>query len=92
MRLQACNTVFLLDLPIGECLAAAEGRVGKPREDMPWMETEFDEEFKQWIVDFPKKQLPQIYEMLENDRENKMIYIFKSREEADAYLAQQRGL
>ena len=71
---------------------SAESRIGTKREDMPWMETEFDEEFKQWIVDFPKKQLPQIYEMLENDRENKMIYIFKSREEADAYLAQQRGL
>ena len=91
-RLAACDTVFFLDYPLEVCLAGVEARRGTVREDMPWMETEFDEEFKQWIVDFPKKQLPQIYEMLENDRENKMIYIFKSREEADAYLAQQRGL
>ena len=61
MRLQACNTVFLLDLPVGECLAAAEGRVGKPREDMPWMETEFDAEFRQYILDFPQQELPFIF-------------------------------
>ena len=90
LRLKECDTVFLLDYPLELCLLSAESRIGTKREDMPWMETEFDEEFKQWIVDFPKKQLPQIYEMLENDRENKMINIFKTREEADAYQAQQR--
>lgn len=35
MRLQSCDTVFLLDLPVAECLAAAESRIGRPREDMP---------------------------------------------------------
>lgn len=62
MRLQACDTVFLLDLPVGECLAAAEGRVGKPREDMPWMETEFDAE----LLDFPQQELPFICEQMDN--------------------------
>ncbi len=66
MRLQACDTVFLLDLPVGECLAAAEGRVGKPREDMPWMETEFDAEFRQYILDFPQQELPFIFEQMDN--------------------------
>ena len=32
---------------------------------MPWIETEFDEEFKQWIMDFPKNELPIIYELLD---------------------------
>lgn len=86
MRLQACDTVFLLDFPLEICLAGVESRIGKPREDMPWVETEFDAEFKQWILDFPTNQLPQIYVLLEKYKENKEIIIFKSRNEADAYL------
>ena len=53
-RLQACDTVFLLDFPLNICLAGAEARIGQAREDLPWLETEFDPEFRQWIVDFPK--------------------------------------
>lgn len=86
MRLQACDTVFLLDFPLEICLAGVESRVGKPREDMPWVETAFDAEFKQWILDFPTNQLPQIYALLEKYKENKKIIIFKSRKVADAYL------
>lgn len=86
MRLQACDTVFLLDFPPEICLAGVKSRIGKPREDMPWIETEFDAEFKQWILDFPTNQLPQIYALLEKYKENKEIIIFKSRKVADAYL------
>lgn len=86
MRLQACDTVFLLDFPLEICLAGVKSRIGKPREDMPWIETEFDAEFKQWILDFPTNQLPQIYALLEKYKENKEIIIFKSRKVADAYF------
>lgn len=50
------------------------------------MESEFDEEFKQSIIDFSKNQLPQIYELLEKYKENRKIIIFKSRRQADDYL------
>ena len=85
-RLKACDTVFFLDLPLEACLAGAASRIGKPREDMPWQESEFDEEFRQWILDFPQDQLPIIYELLEKYKNEKEIIIFKSREEADKYL------
>ncbi len=88
MRLQACDTVFLLDLPVEECLAAAEARVGTPREDMPWMETEFDEEFKQWILNFPRDELPFIYEQIRRFQERKHITVFHSRNEIQAYFNQ----
>lgn len=87
IRLRECDAVFLLDYPLKLCLLGAESRIGKKREDLPWTETVFDEEFKQWIVDFSKAQLPQIYELLEKYRENKDIIIFKSRKEAEDYLA-----
>ena len=86
VRLSACDTVFLLDYPLEVCLDGARERIGKTREDMPWIETEFDEEFHQWILDFPQLQLPKIYQLLEELGEDKKIIIFKSRKEAEEYL------
>ena len=61
-RLKACDTVFLLDFQV--CLLGAQTRIGTKREDLPWIETQVDEEFLQSIIDFPKTQLPQIYDLL----------------------------
>lgn len=85
MRLEKCDTVFLMDFPLEICLAGAAARVGKKRDDLPWVEEEFDEEFRQWIVDFHNEKLPQIYQMLEHYRD-KTVVIFKSRQEAEKYL------
>ena len=86
IRLRECDTVFLMDYPLEVCLLGAESRIGKKREDLPWIETEFDEEFKRWIIDFSKDQLPVIYELLMKIQKNKEIVVFKSRKEADDYL------
>lgn len=86
MRLKECDTVFLMDYPLEVCLSGAEERVGKKREDLPWIEEKIDEEFKQIIVDFSKNKLPQICKLLEKYQQNKNIVIFKSREEADNYI------
>ena len=68
-------------------LGGVEERIGKPRTDMPWVETEFDEEFRQWILDFPEEQLPKIYELLEKySGRGKEIMIFRKREEAEEFL------
>ncbi len=86
MRMERCDTVFLLDYPRELCLSSAEERIGKKREDMPWVERTFDPEFRTWIEDFPTIALPKIYALLETYREQKQIFIFHSRAEADAYL------
>lgn len=86
VRLAACDTVFLLDYPMEVCLAGAQSRIGTKREDIPWVETEFEEEFKQWIMNFPSEQRPKIYELLEDYREEKNILVFKSRFETEQYL------
>ncbi|MBD5145523.1 MAG: adenylate kinase [Ruminococcus sp.] len=85
LRLEKCDAVFLMDFPLDVCLAGAEARVGTKRDDLPWVEDEFDEEFRQWIVDFPNEKLPQIYQMLDK-YSDKNVIIFKSRQEADEYL------
>ena len=89
MRLKECDTVFLFDLPTDVCLQGVINRIGKERYDLPWLEKELDPEFKKFIEDFPKDTLPYIYELLEKYRD-KDIIIFKSREEADEYIKNER--
>ena len=88
MRLKECNTVFLLDFPTEICLEGAKSRIGKKRDDLPWIEKELDENFEQSIVKFANEKLPQIYELLNKYKEKCKIIIFKSRQEADNYITQ----
>ena len=85
-RLKRCDTVFLMDFPLDVCITGAMSRIGKRREDMPWIENEFDEEFKQEILNFPNTQLPRIYELLSRYKTDRNIIIFKSRRESEDYL------
>lgn len=89
MRMKECDTIFLLDYPIEVCLAGAESRVGKKREDLPWVEEKLDDEFKQAILNFSKEKLPQIYDLIEKYKDNKKVIVFKSREKADSYICQE---
>ena len=86
VRLQAADTVFLLDYPTEVCLEGARSRIGTRREDLPWVEEEFDPEFRQWIEDFSRDQLPEINRLLEQYRDGREIHRFRNREEAAAWL------
>ena len=86
-RLQRCDTVFLLDYPLEVCIAGVNDRIRKEREDIPWTEHEFDEEFRQFIMEFPETRLPGIYQLLHRYEQGREIHIFRSREEAEEYLA-----
>ena len=52
---------------------------------MPWIETEEDAEFIEFIKSYSEQQKPQVLELLEK-YSDKNIVIFKSREQADAFL------
>ena len=86
IRIKQCDTIFLLDFPVDICISGAKSRIGCKREDLPWIEDKFDEKFEKFIIDFPKEKLPQIYNLLKKYKNDKNIYIFKSREEADNYI------
>ena len=86
LRIKECDTIFLLDIPLQTCLEGVRARIGKKRSDLPWLETELDEDFEKWIYGYPDKFLPKIYELLEKYADNNLIYIFKSRSEIDSYL------
>jgi adenylate kinase family enzyme len=89
LRFEACTDIFFLDFPLDPCLEGAASRIGKEREDMPWIEQEFDPEFRQYILDFQKDQIPKIYELVKMYRETRRIVIFHSREETDTWFATQ---
>ena len=89
LRFEACTDVFFLDFPLEQCLDGAASRIGTSREDMPWVEQEFDPEFRQYILDFQKDQTPRIYELVEQYRKTRRITIFHSREEMDQWFEAQ---
>ena len=84
-RIFACQTIFFLDMPLKTCLQGIYNRIGKHRDDLPWQETEFDPEFKEYVINFQKEQLPNIYLLLEKHRDKKII-IFKSHKEIDDFF------
>jgi len=87
LRFEKCTEVFFFDLPVEQCLQGAASRIGQARKDLPWIETEFDPAFRQYILDFQKDQIPKIHELIEQYKSSRQITVFHSREEADAWTA-----
>ena len=87
-RISACDMVFLFDLPVDVCLDGAISRLGKDRYDMPWIDTKLDPNLKREIEEFPSKNLPTIYALIDKYKDGKTVVVFKSREQADEFLSQ----
>ena len=85
LRMVACDTVIFLDYPLEVCLDGIKERRGKPRSDMPWIETEEDAEFIEFIKNYNEQQKPKVLELLKK-YSDKNIIILESREQADAFL------
>ncbi len=87
LRMKACDTVIFLDYPLEVCLDGIKSRKGKKRDDMPWIETEDDAEFIEFIKSYEIQSRPRALELLEK-YSDKTVYTFKSREEADGFLTE----
>lgn len=86
MRMSKCDTVFFLDYSASVCLEGIRERCGKKRNDMPWVETQEDAEFVEFVKNFNNDQKPKILALL-NNYSDKNIFVFKSREESEKYLS-----
>ena len=84
-RLQRCDAVFFLDRPTEVCLEGVRQRRGKPRPDLPWIETEEDAEFMEYIRNFSGEQKSRIISLLAKYPGVRQI-VFTSREETEEYL------
>ena len=88
--MRECDTVFFLDYPPQLCLLGVSERKGMPRSDMPWVESEDDEEFLEFIKNYNTDSRPRVKELL-SKYSYKDIYIFKNRAEADIFLGELSG-
>ena len=87
LRMQESDTVIFLDYPVEICLEGVRSRIGIQRTDIPWLETEEDPEFMEYIRNFSGGHRAQILELLDKFKD-KDIHIFTNRAEADSYLEQ----
>ncbi len=85
LRMKECDSIFFLDYPVEVCIDGIKQRQGKPRSDMPWIETEYDEEFLEFIRNYNVQSRPKVLELLKKYNK-KNIVVFKSREKADDYI------
>lgn len=85
LRIQHCDTIFFLDYPEETCIAGIAARMGTPRSDMPWVETEPDEEFLTFVRSYREQSRPRVLELLDRYA-GREIHIFRDRAEAAEYL------
>lgn len=85
-RISACDLVVFLDFSTEVCLEGVRTRRGQVRSDMPWVEDREDQEFLAFITAFQAESRPNILSLLEK-YPDKTVMTFRTREEADEYLA-----
>lgn len=84
-RLQACDTVFVLDYGEEVCMAGAHARIGTPRADMPWVEEALDPELAAFVQRFNAEERPRLMELLQQYQGIEQ-HVFHTRAECDAWL------
>ena len=85
MRMAKADVIYLFDLPTDICIEGVCERVGKAHEDLPWIETEVDDKFINFIKAFRNESLPEISKLKEKFSDKEWV-IFKSRKDAEKYL------
>ena len=86
LRMEKCDTVIFLDYPLEVCLNGIKERKGKPRSDMPWIESdEEDAEFVDFIKNYNSQSRPKVIELLDR-YSHKDIIIFSTRTQAEDFL------
>ena len=86
-RIKYADTVFFLDYDTEICVRGILDRRGKKRDDLPFVEPadEVDEELMDMVKSFKTEIRPDVIDILERYN-NRDIYIFKNRDEAERFL------
>ncbi|MDO4650729.1 MAG: adenylate kinase [Eubacteriales bacterium] len=92
MRMQCCDTVIFLDYPTDICFEGVRSRRGKPRADMPWIESEDEEdsEFMELISNYNDVNRPHVLNLLDQ-YQTKNIVVLHNREQAKIFLNEKSG-
>ena len=87
LRMKHCDTIIFLDYPVELCLEGIQARKDKPRSDMPWIESDEDKDFIDFIKNYNLQSKPNVLALL-NQYQDKNIYIFNERSHAELFLNQ----
>ena len=85
MRIAACDTVIFLDYGEEVCMQGITNRIGKVREDMPWIEDELDPELVEIVQQYETQNKPVLQDLFRKYSEKEVI-IFYNRVEAMKWL------
>lgn len=88
-RFGEADTVFFLDYPTEICLQGIAQRRGKPRPDMPYIESSEDTDFTDFVREYNENSRPGVLRLIEANPEKDTV-IFHSREESEKYLQKLR--
>ncbi len=86
-RIAACDTVILLDYDTDMCMQSIIDRVGQTRPDIPWTEQTLDPELVAIVQTYKERNNPVLKELFRK-YPDKNVCIFRTREEADRWLAE----
>lgn len=91
LRMSLCDTIIFLDYPTEVCMEGIMSRRGKPREDMPWVESvdEIDEKFIDSVKNYNTHNRPIVLERI-NKYSDRNVIVFTGRNEADGFLKKLR--
>lgn len=87
LRMKHCDTIIFLDYPVELCLEGIQARKDKPRSDMPWIESDEDKDFIDFIKNYNLQSKPNVLALL-NQYQDKNIYIFNERSQVELFLNQ----
>ncbi len=79
MRMSACDTVVFLDYPTHVCIEGVRSRRGKPRQDIPWVEPENEEdsEFMEFIKNYNDISKPKVINLLNKYQTKNIVILTK---------------
>ena len=86
-RICAADTVIFLDLEEAACLKGIAERIGRKRDDLPWIETGSDPELEEMVRQYRFVKRPVLYDLLEQYPDKQCI-VLHSYTEMDKFLKQ----
>lgn len=84
-RVAAADTVIFLDYPEEVCMDGILRRIGKPREDLPWVETEPDPELVEKVRTYRVRNRPGVFRLKDAYPDRNWL-VLESREQAEEWL------
>jgi hypothetical protein len=83
--MESSDTIFFFNFSLEDSLNGVSSRIGTHRTDCPFIENEFDPEFKEFLIHWQIETRPKVLELLKKYKD-KNIIIFTNRNDKEEYI------